>query len=63
MVLEKIWLFWFGNGAEIQPLEKGRKSPAWPFFYSSGVKFDGMKIWEPHHDHVICKSLFHNEVL
>ena len=27
MVLGKRWLFSFGNGAEIEPLEKGRKSP------------------------------------
>ena len=27
MVLGKMWLFSIGNGAEIQPLEKGRKSP------------------------------------
>ena len=27
MVLGKKWLFSIGNGAEIQPLEKGRKSP------------------------------------
>ena len=25
---EKRWIFLIGNGAEIQPLEKGRKSPA-----------------------------------
>ena len=28
MVLEKRWLFSIGNGAEIRPLEKGRKRPA-----------------------------------
>ena len=28
MVLGKRWLFSIGNGAEIWPLEKGRKSPA-----------------------------------
>ena len=27
MVLGKRWLFSIGNGAEIRPLEKGRKSP------------------------------------
>ena len=27
IVLEKRWLFSIGNGAEIQPLEMGRKSP------------------------------------
>ena len=27
MVLGKKWLFLIGNGAENQPLEKGRKSP------------------------------------
>ena len=27
MVLGKRWLFSIGNGAEIQPLEKGRKCP------------------------------------
>ena len=29
MVLEKKWLFFIGNGAEIRPLEMGRKSPAY----------------------------------
>ena len=28
MVLGIMWLFSIGNGAKIQPLEKGRKSPA-----------------------------------
>ena len=27
MVLRKRWLFSIGNGAEIRPLEKGRKCP------------------------------------
>ena len=27
MVLGKMWLFYIGNGAEIRPLEMGRKSP------------------------------------
>ena len=27
MVLGKGWLFSIGNGAEIRPIEKGRKSP------------------------------------
>ena len=27
MVFGKRWLFLIGNGAEIRPLEKGRKSP------------------------------------
>ena len=27
MVLGKRWLFLIGNGAEIRPLEKGRKGP------------------------------------
>ena len=30
MVLGKKWLFSIGNGAEIQPLEKGRKCPVLP---------------------------------
>ena len=28
MVLGKRWLFFIGNGAEIRPLEMGRKGPA-----------------------------------
>ena len=28
MVLGKRWLFLIGNGAEVRPLEMGRKSPA-----------------------------------
>ena len=28
MVLGKMWLFFIGNGAEIRPLEMGRKGPA-----------------------------------
>ena len=27
MVMGKMWLFLIGNGAEIRPLEKGRKCP------------------------------------
>ena len=26
---EKMWLFLIGNGAEIRPLEMGRKCPGW----------------------------------
>ena len=28
-IWSKRWLFWIGNGAEIRPLEKDRKSPAY----------------------------------
>ena len=29
----------------------------WSFSYNSFVKFNGKKIWEPQHDHVISKSV------
>ena len=30
---------------------------SWLFSYNSFVKFHGLKIWEPHHDSVISKSV------
>ena len=36
MVLGKRWLFSIGNGAEIQPLEIGRKSPVLLHVYEGG---------------------------
>ena len=37
MVLGKRWLFSIGNGAEIRPLEMGRKSPV------VGIQKNGLK--------------------
>ena len=37
MVLGKRWLFLIGNGAEIRPLEMGRKGPGYSKMSYSGL--------------------------
>ena len=44
MTMGKRWLFSFGNGAEIQPLEKGRKSPVCFYFYGFCSIYNGSPV-------------------